>query len=175
MTDAMQDVLSDRDSAERHIARGTWLRRLAILALVAIVALALANVAGQRASTVHAAAPKVVLTVHSPTAVRAGLLFQAKITVTANTAVPNAHLVLGHGWFDGLTMNTEEPSASTEMSAPDGSVVLYLGSLKAGQSFVQYLEYQVNATSVGQRPQYVAVTSGGQNLVSLTRTMTIFP
>lgn len=82
---------------------------------------------------------------------------------------------MGSGWVDGLTINTDEPSASTETSGPGGSLVLSLGSLKAGETFVQYFEYQVNPTSVSSRVQQVTLRSRGVDLVSVRRTMTILP
>jgi hypothetical protein len=102
-------------------------------------------------------------------------LFQGRISVRAHAPLSNVQLVLGRGWFDGLTMNTEEPSPSTETSGPNGSVVFSLGALKAGQTFVQYLEYQVNPTSIGGRNQYVGIRAGGVDVISMNHHLTIVP
>ncbi len=143
--------------------------------LAAVVVVALSNVVGQRATTAHANAVLAKLEVRAPEAVRAGLLYQAKITVTALQTLPQAQLVLGSGWIDGLTMNTEEPSPSTETSGPSGSLVFDIGTLQQGQAYVQYLEYQVNPTSLSRRSQVVTVMSDKAPVVSLHRTMTIVP
>jgi hypothetical protein len=175
MGDAIEPVMTNRELAEHRDRFDVWVRRLSMCALAAVVLIALFNVLGQRASTIASGTSAAELTVHSPTAVRPGLLFQSRISVTARQALPNAQLVLGSGWFDGLTLNTEEPGASTETSGPNGSVVLSLGSLAPGQTFVQYLEFQVNPTSFSQRRQTVTVRSRGADVASLSRTMTIVP
>jgi hypothetical protein len=83
--------------------------------------------------------------------------------------------VLSSGWIDGLTLNTNEPSAPSETGGPNGSLVLSLGSLQAGQTFVQYFEYQVNPTSVGSRDQDMTLASDGAPVVSIARTLTVVP
>jgi hypothetical protein len=175
MADALRSIESSRASAERVGRVGVWVRRAAMGALTAVVVVALCNVVGQRATNANANTAAAALEVRSPAAVRAGLLFQAKITVIARQPLSQAQLVLGSGWIDGLTMNTEEPSPSNESSGPNGSLVFDIGSLQPGQSYVEYLEYQVNPTSVSSRDQVVTVTSNNAPVVSLHRTMTIVP
>jgi hypothetical protein len=174
MADAIKPIESSRQSA-RGDQVGAWVRRAAMCLLAAVVVVALCNVVGQRATEAHASTALATLAVRAPTAVRGGLLFQAKITVTAQQALPNAQLVLNSGWIDGFTMNTEEPSPSNEDSGPGGSLVFDLGSLQAGQSYVEYLEYQVNPTSISRRNQVATVLSNNVKVVSLQRTMTIVP
>jgi hypothetical protein len=77
--------------------------------------------------------------------------------------------------MDGLTLNTLEPGPSSETSGPDGSLVIDIGALQPGQTWVQYLEYQVNPTSVSRRHQTVSVLSNTKPIVTLQRTMTIVP
>jgi hypothetical protein len=113
--------------------------------------------------------------VRAPSHARAGLMFQAKFTIVARQPIKAATLVLGSGWLDGITQNTNEPSASTETSAPNGGLSLSLGSLQPGQTFVQYLELQVNPTTAGTKPQPVTLDSGSTRLLSLDHTMTVFP
>jgi hypothetical protein len=143
--------------------------------LTAVVVIALCNIVGQHATTARASASGAELQVRAPTAVRPGLLFQAKISITAKQALPNTQLVLNSAWIDGLTINTLEPSPSAEASGPNGSLVLDLGALQPGQTWVQYIEYQVNPTSLSRRNQVVTVLSNTQPIVTLRRTMTIVP
>jgi hypothetical protein len=152
-----------------------WIRRAGITLLAVVVVVALCNVVGQRASsaTVHAAAADI--TVHAPTRVRPGLLFQARVTVVAHETLPKTELVFDKGWIDGLTINTNEPSASNETSAPGGGLSLTVGTLQAGQSYTHYFEYQVNPTSSSGRTQTVTVRSNGVPVVSLSRTLTVIP
>jgi hypothetical protein len=175
MHDAVESIRPEIDRSDRSDVHGVWIRRFGICLLVAVVILALFNVFGQRASTSTARSPVADLTVHAPTTVRAGLLFQGKITIVAHQDLAKASLVLGSGWIDGLTLNTNEPSAASETSGPSGALVLSLGALKAGQTFVQYFDYQVNPTSNSSRRQQMTLESGGTPVVSMTRTMTVFP
>jgi hypothetical protein len=176
---AMPDVIAplspDRRHSERAAVYGVWIRRFGVGLLLAVVVVALCNVLGQRASDATVRASAADITVHAPTRVRPGLLFQARVTVVAHQALPKAELVFNKSWIDGLTMNTNEPSASSETSGPDGSLILTLGALQAGQTYTQYFEYQVNPTSFGRRSQTVTVTSNGMPVVSLSRTLTVIP
>lgn len=175
MTKVLEALDAAQLDADDHGELRLWVRRAIICLLTAVIVVALCNVVGQRSSdaTVHTTA--VDVTLHSPTAVRAGLLFQARITVAARVPLPKAELVLNHGFFDGLTLNTAEPAASREASRPDGSVVMSLGNLAAGDTVVQYLEYQVNPTSFSQRPLRITIQSNGTTVATLRRTLTIIP
>ena len=143
--------------------------------LAAIIVVALTNVVGQRARTAHATSQLARIDLRAPATVRPGLLFQTKITVSALEVLPHAQLVLSSGWIDGMTLNTIEPSASAEHSGPDGSVVFDLGTLQPGQPYVQYLDFQVNPTSLSRRDQQLTVLSNTQPVVTLQRTMTVVP
>jgi hypothetical protein len=175
MHDVIEAIRPELDSSDRSDIHGVWVRRFGLLLLAAVAVLALLNVFGQRASTVSADSPAATLTVHSPTRVRPGLMYQATITVVAKRAIPAASIVLSRGWIDGLTQNTNEPSASTETSGPGGSLVFVIGPMRPGQTFVQYLEYQVNPTSISSRDQTVTIRSHRLPLVALHRTMTVIP
>jgi hypothetical protein len=175
MSDAIHPVKTSRPIDERYDRGGVWIRRTAMCLLTAVVVVALANVVGQRASTARAAAAGASIELHAPTTVRPGLLFQAKISVTAHQVLPDAQLVLSSGWIDGFTMNTLEPSPASEDSGPNGSLVLDIGALQPGQTWVEYIEYQVNPTSLSRRHQVLTVLSDTQPVVSLDRTMTVVP
>jgi hypothetical protein len=152
-----------------------WARRAGVTVLTAVPVVALFNVVGQRATTTTRDSPDVTVSVRAPSAVRPGLLFQAKVTVTARRTLPKATLSLGNGWFDGMTMNTNEPSASSETSLPGGGVSLSLGTLQPDQPYVQYFEFQVNPTSWGRRSQLVEVDSDSVSLVRIDHKMTVVP
>lgn len=175
MHDVIEVIRPELNNSDRSDVHGVWIRRFGLLLLLAVVVLALSNVFGQRATTASAHSTAADLIVHSPTRVRAGLLYQAKITVVARQAIPAASLVLSSGWLDGLTQNTNEPTAPTETSGPGGSVTLTLGRLGPGQTFVQYLDYQVNPTSLSSRSQIVTLRSQGEPIVAVRRTLTVIP
>jgi hypothetical protein len=175
MHDVIESIRPAIDRSDRSDVHGVWIRRFGLLLLLSVTVLALFNVFGQRSSTVSAHSATADLVVHSPTRVRAGLLYQAKITIVARQAIPSASLQLSAGWIDGLTQNTSEPSAVSETSGPDGSLILTLGRLNPGQTFVQYLDYQVNPTSSSSRTQVVTLRSGSTPIVALHRTVTVIP
>jgi hypothetical protein len=175
MTHALEPIETARSADDRWDRTGAWVRRAAMCALAAVTVLALCNVFGQRAATARTATSQAVLEVRAPTTVRPGLLFQAKITITAKQALPDAQLVLNPGWVDGCTINTIEPAPASETSGPGGALVFDIGALQPGQPWVQFIEFQVNPTSISNRHQVVSVLSATQPIVSLHRTMTVVP
>jgi hypothetical protein len=175
MGDAFEPVRHAQSGADRHGLWELWIRRASLGLLLAIVVLALCNVFGQRASNATAHNASADLSVRSPARVRTGLLFQAKITVVAHQSLPNAALVLGSGWIDGLTINTAEPTPPTQSSGPGGSLKFGIGALNAGETYTEYFEYQVNPTSSSSRTQTVTLESNGLPIVSVRRTMTVIP
>jgi hypothetical protein len=151
-----------------------WVRR-ALLALVGLVLLlALLDVFGQRPSTSRAEADAATLSVSAPSAVRGGLLFQARITTEVHSELKDATLVFNQAWLNGLTLNTVEPSPLNEASR-DGNLSLEFGHLPAGSKHVLYLEYQVNPTTVGSRTLRLELRDGETPVTTLRRTLRIFP
>ncbi|MDX6505716.1 MAG: hypothetical protein QOG06_360 [Gaiellaceae bacterium] len=151
-----------------------FLRR-GLVALVALVLLlALLDAFGQSPSTTKAQASPATLEVNAPTAVRGGLLFQARFTIHAHAELKDAMLVLGRGWIDGLTMNTMEPGALNEASR-NGRLSLDLGHLPAGATHVLYIDYQVNPTTVSSRTLSVELDDGTQRILTLSRHLRILP
>jgi hypothetical protein len=151
-----------------------WVRRgiLAVLALLPL--LAVANVFGQRATTATSSGPAASLEVHMPSAVRPGLLYEARFTITANEKLAAATLTFGSDWLEGLTVNTIEPSPVGETSE-NGSLVLVLGPIDAGKEFRLVFQLQVNPTSYGRRDQDVVLSDGDRAVASVHRTLTIYP
>lgn len=151
-----------------------WSHRALIALVVAVPALALLNVFGQRVSTTTTAAPAATLSVDAPARLRGGLLYQTAFTVTARRAIKDLQLVLSTGWFDGLTLNTTEPAATGETSR-NGSVSLSYGKLDAGHRFVVFADWQVNPTTVAHRGVDADVYDGPTLLAHVHRTLTVFP
>ncbi len=149
--------------------------RRGLFALVCVVpVLALANVFGQRPETSAGVAAAARLSISAPARVRGGLLYQARFRVTASKRLARAVLVLDRGWLDGLTINTIEPSPVSETS-DDGKLGLTLGKISRGRSYVLFVDFQVNPTSVGRQDQTVTLYDGNRPLITVHRALTVFP
>jgi hypothetical protein len=160
-----------RDRAGR---REAWSRRVGVLLLVALCVVGLANLFGQRPGTTKAATAAASLSVYAPSHLRSGLYFEARFHVVAHRELKRATLVLDPGWAEGITINTIEPSPIGEASA-DGRLVLTLGHVPAGKSYILFVQLQVNPTNVGRRSQDVELDDGTTPIVRIKRTVTIFP
>jgi hypothetical protein len=151
-----------------------WVRR-SLLGLLALFILAgLLNAFGQRPSTALTSSREADLKIYAPTRVRGGLLWEARFTISANQDLKQATLVLGQGWLEGNTINTIEPSPVGEASR-NGSLSLDLGHVPAGQRYELYMQFQTNPTNVGHRNADVQLQDGEKLLLSVHRTLTVFP
>jgi hypothetical protein len=149
--------------------------RWAILALLALLCvLGLLNVFGQQPATDTAAAAGAELEVYAPEKLRSGLFFMARFTIEAEEEIEAATLVLDPGWLEGITLNTLEPAPVGEANR-DGKVALDLGRVRAGTKHVLFLHFQVNPTETGRRAQDVVLFDGERELISIDRTVTIYP
>jgi hypothetical protein len=155
-------------------ARQVWYRRGLILVLVAIVALALANLFGQHPATSHAESRAASLELQAPTRVRGGLMFQGRFTLVARQDLKTPKLILSPGWFEQMTVNGLVPQPSTQTTR-NGDVVLTFDSLRAGQKLIFWAYFQVNPTNIGRRSQNVELDDGNTPLLRLDRKVTIFP
>lgn len=151
-----------------------WARRGLLALLAAICIAGLVGVFGQETRSSSAATGRAELTVQAPTRVRGGLLFQARFSVYARQELKDAQLVLAPGWANGITINTIEPGPLGEASR-DGRIVFDLGHVPQGRSFVLYLDFQVNPTTVGRRNQDVDLDDDATRLLTVNRTMLVFP
>jgi hypothetical protein len=168
------DYLTLANNRDRAGEREVPIRR-GLVALVGLICLAgLLNVFGQHPETSKAATSEASLKVYAPDRVRGGLYYEARMTVTARQDVKNAILVLEPGWSEGITMNTIEPSPISEASR-DGNLVFELGHIRAGTSFILFLQLQVNPTNIGHRSQDVALFDGDRFLTKVDRSVTVFP
>jgi hypothetical protein len=174
MASVPDGVILERDRDLVGRAWQIWLRRglFALLPLVSI--LALVNLFGQRPSNETVTSAAASLELYAPKRVRSGLLWQARFHITAREELRKATLVLHPGWLEGMTVNTIEPSPVNEASA-NGRLSLELGHIPAGQSFLLFMDFQVNPTNVGHRPQIVELFDGDTKLLELDRSITIFP
>jgi len=162
----------DRDLGPRR--NDIWIRR-GLFALVCVVpVLALLNLFGQRPDTSIGTAAAAGLSVSAPSRVRGGLLYQARFRVTARKSLAQAALVLDSGWLDGLTINTMEPSPASETSR-NGKLALDLGPISAGKAYLLVVDFQVNPTTVGRQDQSLTLYDGSRALITIHRTLTIFP
>jgi hypothetical protein len=150
------------------------IRRVCIALLVVLCGAGLANLFGQRPGTSKAATAAASLSLYAPTHIRSGLYFEARFHIVARRDLKKATLVLDPGWAEGITINTIEPSPIGEASA-DGKLVLTLGHVPAGKSYILFMQLQVNPTNVGRRSQDVELDDGTTPLLRIKRTVTIFP
>jgi hypothetical protein len=156
-------------------ASGIWWRRASLVVLAAIPALAVLNVFGQQPRTLTAASPEAQLSLHAPDRLRGGLLFSARFTIFAHENVKDARLVLDQGWAEEMAINTIEPSPVGEASA-NGRLSFDLGHIPKGQAHVLNMQFQVNPTNVvWHRKQNVELKDGDRTLLTIHRTINVFP
>jgi len=151
-----------------------WVRRGLFGLLALFVVAGLFNAFGQRPSTALASSPEADLKIYAPTRVRGGLLWQARFTITATKELKHATIVLSPGWLESNTLNTIEPSPIGEASR-NGALSLDLGHVPAGEHYVLYVQFQTNPTNIGRRSADVQLQDGERLLLSVHRTLTIFP
>jgi hypothetical protein len=149
-------------------------RRTFLLLLGASTVAALVNVFGQRPSTGRASASFASLEVQSPTRLRGGLIFQTRIQVHARTRIEHPTLVLQHGWFESMSVNSIVPNPESQ-SAVDDTVRLVFPSLAAGRSSTVWIYFQVNPTNLGRRSEDVALEGARGQRVTVRRSVTVFP
>jgi hypothetical protein len=154
--------------------QSVWIRRALLLIPTAVVALAIADVLGQRPSTSSGLAPSARLSVTAPTHARSGLIYAARFRVDATTDLKNATLILEPGWADGYTVNGEAPQPLTQGSA-DGRLNFGFGHIPAGKQLTFWLSLQVNPTTIGTHHQTVQLYDGKKLLLTVQRSVLIFP
>jgi hypothetical protein len=162
-----------RDLEGRH--KDVWFRR-GLLALVALIPLlGLFNVFGQRPGKPTVATSAARLQLYAPTRARGGLLYEARFHITARQEIKNAILVLDPGWAEGQQINTIEPGPTGEASR-DGQLEFTLGHIPQGQTYLLFMQFQVNPTNVAwRRPQNVELFDGNTHLLTLKHHLTVYP
>ena len=154
---------------KRPFARWILLGLLGLFCL-----LGLGNAFGQHPLTDTVESDVARLELSSPPRLRTGLYFESRFSIHARRELEEATLVLAPGWLEGMTVNTVEPGPVGEASR-DGRIALELGHIAAGSEYVLYLQSQVNPTAAGRRSQDVELYDGEQLLLTLDRTVTVFP
>ena len=151
-----------------------WIRRALLALLAAVLALGLANQFGQRPATSTAADAKARLQVYAPVRARSGLVYAARFRIDAREELKDATLVLWPGWAEQYTVNGQAPQPVSQGS-DDGKLIFTFGHVPAGRHLTFWLSLQVNPTNVGHRPQRVELYDGKRLLVTVNRSITIFP
>jgi hypothetical protein len=152
-----------------------YARWVVLSLIVAAAVLGLANVFGQRPSSVSAATPLAKLTLYAPNHLRGGLLVSNRFHITARRDLKDARLVLDPGWAEGMSINTIEPSPIGEAS-DNGRLSFDLGHIPAGKSYILWIQLQVNATNVAwRRPANVELDDGSRRLLTIHHHLTIYP
>ncbi len=163
---------SHRDLRGR--GRYVWLRRGMLCAIAVLPVLALLNVFGQHPATSSASGPAAALSVTAPSRLRSGLIFQVKVKVDARRDIKQLQLDFDEGWWESMSVNSIAPEPEQETSK-DGRVQLTYGDLPAGESLVCRVYFQVNPTNVGERREDVTLADGETPLLTVHRSLTIFP
>jgi hypothetical protein len=158
----------------RNWWQSAWIRRALLIAPASLVLIGLANVVGQRPATRTAVVPAAHLEVTAPTHARSGLIYAARFRIRANRELKNATLVLDPGWADGYTVNGEAPQPLTQGSR-DGSLQYGFGHIPKGRRLSFWLSLQVNPTTVGHHAQSVRLYDGKTLLLTLHRSLFVFP
>jgi hypothetical protein len=161
-----------RDLAGRE--RRPWKRRLFLAALTLFCGAALLNAFGQVAETNVVRGDGAELKVEAPPRVRGGIYYEMRFEIRAQRELRDAVLVLGRGWFEGITVNTILPGPLGEASR-DGDVSFRLGRVPAGDRHVLWLQAQVNPTTVSRRDVTVELYDGGPLIARHARTLTVLP
>ena len=98
----------------------------------------------------------------------------ARFRITAHQDLKKATLLLDSGWAESNTINTIEPSPVGEASS-NGKLSFDLGHIGMGESFVLFMEFQMNPTNVGRHTQNVELDDGNTRILVLHRRITVFP
>jgi hypothetical protein len=151
-----------------------WVRRAFLALMLALVVVALLNVFGQGTVISQAGSAPATLTVKAPDRLRGGLIFEGRFEIQAIRRLRRPRLVLGPGWTEGMTLNTEIPQARTETSN-GGELVLGFDPIPAGERFTVWTQWQVNPVNVGRRSQDVTLYDGTRKLAAVSREVTVFP
>jgi hypothetical protein len=171
--------LPDGISLENHgdlsgRPRYVWVRRGLLCCIAVLPLLALLNVFGQQPATSSASGSVASLRVTAPTRLRSGLIFQVKVRVVAHRDIKQLQLDFEEGWWESMSVNSIAPEP-TESTSKDGRVQLTYGKLGAGESLVSRIYFQVNPTNVGKQSEDVTLADGETPLLTVHRSLTIFP
>lgn len=161
---------ADLHGRERHV----WWRWGVLTLIAAVPVLALLNVFGQRPQINRAVSPQASLLVNSPSHVRGGLIFTTEIMVTPHQKIRDGQLYLDKGWFQNMSLNGVSPQPSNQ-GAQGQWQTWDFGKMPAGQTFTVWISWQVNPTNLGRHPETVELYDGNNKIMTIHRTLTVFP
>ncbi len=171
----LPDGITVENHREPHARqRYVWVRRGLLCCVAVLPLLALLNVFGQHPATSSTSGPVASLSVTAPTRLRSGLIFQVKAKVDAHRDIKQLQLDFDEGWWESMSVNSIVPEPEQATSA-HGQVQLAYGKLEAGESLVARIYFQVNPTNVGKRREDVILADGETPLLTVHRSLTIFP
>ena len=174
MADVPDQLTLDRHRDLHGRERRPIVRWVALGCVGLFSLLGIANLFGQRPRTDTAESAVARLDVYSPPRLRSGLYFQSRFHIHAREEIEEATLVLDPGWLEGMTLNTLAPGPIGEASR-DGRLALELGRIPPGGEHIFFLHFQVNPTNVGSRSQDVELYDGEERLLTIDRTVSVFP
>jgi hypothetical protein len=174
VTDVPDTIVLKRDRDLDGRLWHIWVRRTLLTLVGLIPLLALFNLFGQRPTTASSGEPAAALDVYAPTRLRGGLIYMVRFTIHARRDLKEATLVLDPGWAENITINTIEPSPVGEASR-NGRLSFDLGHIGAGQQYILFMHFQVNPTNVGRRSQDVSLDDGQTRILTIKRSVTVFP
>ena len=150
MADVPDGIVLKRHRDLEGVRRsGIWVRR-ACLALIAVVSLlGLANVFGQRPSTLTANGSAATLAVYAPSAIRGGDFMEARFHIKAKRDLKQAILKLDPGWAEGMSWNSAEPSPSPRPATTAASRSISAGSRPGTRSSSSCSSRSTRRTSPG--------------------------
>ena len=101
-----------------------------------------------------------ILSVYSPTAMRGGDFMEARFHITAKRELKNARLAARPRLGRGALAQHDRALAGVETSE-NGRLAFELGRIRAGQSYILFMQFQVNPTNLAwHRPQNVDLLDG---------------
>ena len=175
MADQPDYIMVGRDRDLEGRRNEIWVRR-ALLTLVLLIPLAaVLNAFGQRPQTSEKAGSGASFKVYAPARLRAGVIYEARFTIEAERPLRQAIVRLDPGWLEGMSINSITPQPESESSDGEGRTTLTLGRIDAGDRFRFFIYFQTNPTNVGRRTQDVDLLDGGDVVVHIDRTVTVFP
>jgi hypothetical protein len=151
-----------------------WYRRGLLGLLAVVLVLGLVNFFGQRPVTSTAQSGAARLQVYAPAHARSGLVYAARFRVDAHRTIKKPSLILWPGWAEQYTVNGLAPQPVDEGSS-NGRLDFGFNEIPAGQHLTFWISLQVNPTNVGRRTQRVVLYDGNTPLLTVKRTITIFP
>ena len=151
-----------------------WARRGLLCCIAVLPLFALLNVFGQHPATSSANTAAASLSITAPTRLRSGLIFQVRVKVYAHRDIKQPQLDFSEGWWESMSVNSIVPEPEQEIYK-HGHVQLTYGKLGAGESLVFRIYFQVNPTNVGKHIEDVTLADGDTPLLTIDRSLTVFP